>query len=250
MTLFSQHFIWDDIDFGDGCIRIKPDRIKTILLPIPFKGAMPSLNSIKQEYFVKNYNKPFKLVFANSILSKIDSPCWDEINELIEKAIEIQRFSNVSKVLNKRQSIIEKRKTIPRHSILSAHEKPDYLKILASLQSPRFKLITIREKYQGQSEESFIYRFETLSGRILIVWENTNASRAAYLFITNDKDMPEVLAKIEAFINTESIAFKRSRFQKLKANKSLKADLRYIGSVQHDNTGQFLTEIKTYMNRY
>lgn len=248
MNLVTKLLIWDDIDFDHDCLRIKPGRIKEILQPIPFKGSMPSLNAIKQEYFIRKHNKPFKLVFTGSRFSKEQSPNWAEISELIEKAIEVHRFP--TKVSN----VAPKRKPAPKEPRPAAEkvpvEKEGYLKILASLQSARFRLITIVEKYQHQNEESHIYRCETLGGRILIIWENTKASRAAYLFIADDATMDERLAKIEAFIHTENIAFKRSRFRRLKENKQLRTDLSFIGSVQHESLGQFQAEIKTYINRY
>ena len=248
MELVTKILIWDDIDFDLDCIRIKPGRIKEILQPIPFKGSMPSLNAIKEEYFIKKYNKPFKLVFIGSRFSKDQSPHWVEISELIEKAIEIHRFPTKLKTINRKPKSVQKELNVSIEKV--PKEKPEYLKLLANLQSPRFRLITILEKYEHKEEESHIYRCDTLSGRVLIIWENTKASRAAYLFIADELNMEERLARIEAFINTENVQFKRSRFRKLRENKQLRADLCFVGSVQHETLSQFQTEIKTYINRY
>jgi hypothetical protein len=249
MALITKFLIWDDIDFDHDFIRVKPGRIKEIVKPISFKGSMPSLNAIKTEYFVKHYSRPFKLVFIDSELSKVHSPAWKEINELIEKAIEVHRYAKLPKInkVPKQKPLGNKNGGV--EAIKENKEKPDYLKFLASLQSG-YKLITIKEKYEGRVEESHIYRFTTLTGRILIVWENTNASRAAYLFIADETTMAERLSKIEAFINTENILFKRSRFRKLKENKELRSEMCFIGSVKHESISQFSTNIKTYINRY
>ncbi len=242
--------VWEDIEFAHDCIRIRPGRIGQIVKPIPFKGAMPSLNAIKTEYFVKAYNRPFKLTFVNSALYPPASPAWAEINNLIEKAIEIHRFSQLPRLVKPRRKPVKK-ETAPVPEI-SKEEKtrPDYLKVLAVRQSPHYKLITIHEKYGGRSEESHIYRFETGSGRLLIVWENTTASRAAYLFIADRTTLTDRLSRIEAFISTEDVVFKRSRFRKLKENKQLRSELGFIGSVSHETVHQFQTDIQTYINRY
>jgi hypothetical protein len=250
MAVTTLFLVWDDIAFDTDCIRIKPERVKQIVMPIPFKGAMPSLNAIKSEYFEKKYSRPFKLVFLDSALSKPHSPAWAELNDLIEKAIAINRFSNVPKTIRRKPVAHKKesRETIKSEKVEA--EKPDYLKVLARLQSNHYRLITIQEKYQGHCEESHIYRFETGSGRILMVWENTNASRAAYLFVAKVEEMQDRLCRIEAFIHTDNVLFKRSRFQKLKENKALRAELGFVDSVHHESLAQFETDIKTFINRY
>ena len=242
--------VWEDIEFAQDCIRIKPARIQQILKPIPFKGAMPSLNGIKTEYFARAYNKPFRLHFVNSCLHQQASPAWAEINNLIEKAIEIHRFSKLPKLVKPKRQVTKKETVASTEIIKEEKAKPDYLKVLAAKQSPHYKLITIKEKYQGRSEESHIYRFDTGSGRTLIVWENTTASRAAYLFIADKVTMADRLARIEGFIHTEDVLFKRSRFRKLKENKQLRSELGFIGSVSHETVNQFQTDIQTFINRY
>lgn len=250
MSVTTLFLIWDDVVFDADCIHIRPERIKQILKPIPFKGAMPSLNAIKTEYFETKYGRPFKLVFVDSVLNKKASPAWAELNDLIENAIEIHRFSNVPKTIRPRGTHPKKEHREPVQTERKKQEKPDYLKVLARLQSPGYRLITIQEKYGGHCEESHIYRFETGSGRVLIVWENTNAARAAYLFVAKAEEMQDRLCRIEAFIHTGDLRFKRSRFQKLKENKALRAELCFVGSVHHESLAQFETDIKTFINRY
>lgn len=252
MSLLTLYLLWDDITFDTDCLRIKPGRIQHILKPIPFKGAMGSLNAIKQEYFAAKYNKPFKLVFKDSILDKAASPNWMEIMDLIEKAIEITRFAAVPKTIVKKASSPNKRNKNGNDSPKQMHpqERPNYLKVLAQHQSPEYRLITIQEKYGNRVEESHIYRFVTGTNRILIVWENTNAARASYLFIAPPDNLQEQLTRIEAFIHTGDLLYKRSRFQKLKENKQLRSQLGYVGSVRHETVEQFRTDIMTYIHRY
>jgi predicted RNA-binding protein YlxR (DUF448 family) len=252
MSVLTLYFLWDDITFDTDCLRIKPGRIQHILKPIPFKGAMGSLNAIKQEYFVAKYNKPFKLVFKDSILDKAASPNWIEIMDLIEKAIEITRFASVPKTIAKKAIAPNKRNKNgdDRPKQLHQQERPNYLKVLAQHQAPEYRLITIQEKYGNRVEESHIYRFVTGTNRILIVWENTNASRASYLCIARPDNMQEQLTRIEAFIHTGDLQYKRSRFQKLKENKQLRAQLAFVGSVRHETVTQLRTDIMTYINRY
>lgn len=249
------YLLWEDIDFDTDCLRIKPGRIQHILKPVPFKGAQASLNAIKQEYFVAKFNKPIKLVFNDSVLDKAASPAWAEINDLIEKAIEITRFAAVPKTIAKKLTVPRKRisgnsEAAETHREQQQQERPNYLKVLARHQAPAYRLITIQEKYGSRVEESHIYRFVTGTERILIVWENTNASRAAYLFIARPDNLQEQLSRIEAFIHTGDLQYKRSRFQKLKENKQLRAQLAFVGSVRHETVAQFETDIKTYIHRY
>jgi hypothetical protein len=251
MSLLSLYLIWEDVVFETDCIRIRPERIKQILKPIPFKGAMASLNAIKAEYFQAKYSRPFKLVFKDSALDKAASPAWAELNDLIEKAIEVTRFATLPKTIAKKAAAPRKRSEQPAEIPKKHHqERPDYLKVLARHQSAGYRLITIQEKYGSRVEESHIYRFVTGSGRVLIVWENTNASRAAYLFIARPDNLQEQLARIEAFIHTGDLQYKRSRFQKLKENKQLRAQLAFVGSVRHETVAQFETDIMTYIHRY
>ncbi|WP_132055563.1 hypothetical protein [Pseudocnuella soli] len=252
MSVQTLYLLWDDIIFDTDCLRIKPGRIQHILKPVPFKGAMGSLNAIKQEYFEAKYSRPFKLVFKDSVLDKAASPNWIEIVDLIEKAIEITRFSAVPKTISKR--IVQPKKTNKtgdeKQKQPHQQEKPNYLKVLAQHQSPVYRLITIQEKYGTLVEGSHIYRFVTGTNRILIVWENTNAARASYLFIARQDNLQEQIARIEAFIHTGYVQYKRSRFQKLKENKQLRSQLAYVGSVRHETVDQFRTDILTYIHRY
>lgn len=255
MPSLTVYLLWEDITFDTDCLRIKPGRIQHILKPIPFKGAQTSLNAIREEYFAAKYNKPIKLVFNNSVLDKAASPAWADINDLIEKAIEITRFAAVPKTINRKLTAPRKRKTPDGdapdpHREQQQQERPNYLKVLARHQAAAYRLITIQEKYGSRVEESHIYRFITGTGRVLIVWENTNASRAAYLFIARPDTLQDQLSRIEAFIHTGDLQYKRSRFQKLKENKQLRAQLAYVGSVRHETLAQFETDIMTYIHRY
>lgn len=250
MATQSFHLVWDDVVFDTDCLRIRPERIRHILRPIPFKGAMSSLNAIKGDYFQKKYDKPFKLVFVDSAFSGTHSPAWAELTDLIEKAIEISRFVPVPKTVKRKPVAKPAREAASEQPKREPHQKPDYLRVLARLQHNDYKLITIQEKYGGRTEESHLYRLPTGSGRVLIVWENTNASRAAYLFIATAETMHDRLARIEAFIHADGLAFKRSRFQRLKENKALRTDLHFVDSVHHDSPAQFEVELRTFMNWY
>ncbi|MEI6946522.1 hypothetical protein V9K67_04920 [Paraflavisolibacter sp. H34] len=249
MSVFPVYLVWDDIDFSHDSIKVKPARIRRILKPIPYKGSLPCLNEIKEEYFVRQYNKPFKLVFSDSAFSPADSPAWEQINGLIERAIEIHRFPGLPKIVKPRPRAA---KPAPRLAAAPREDngKADYLKLLAARQSEAYRLITIREKYSGKTESSFLFRLHTLSGRILIVWENTNPARATYLFIADQQNLNERLVKIEAFIHSENVDFKRSRFQQLAVNKQLRRELFFIGSLRHEGLRQFETDLQTFINRY
>jgi hypothetical protein len=56
-------FFWDDFDFDKDLIRIKPNTHKQIFAPIIVKGSLKILNTIKDEYFKRLFNKPIKLYF-------------------------------------------------------------------------------------------------------------------------------------------------------------------------------------------
>ena len=236
--------------FDNDCIRLKTGRTGQIVQPIPFKGSMPSLNAIKTEYFEAHYNKPFKLVFTDAVLNRSASPAWTDLTALIEKAIEITRFAAVPKTISRKKVAPGKAVERPATALKGFIDRSAYLKVLARLQSPAYRLITIQEKYGGRLEESHIYRLQTGTGRVLIVWENTNASRAAYLFIATIENMQDQLARIEAFIHTGDLLYKRSRFQKLKENKTLRTQLCYVDSVRHETPAQFEADLKTFANRY
>lgn len=244
-------FTWDDITFEKDCIKLNPAKYKNIFPAITFKGSLTSLNQIKKEYFERLHPKPIKLFFKNNIFAEKISNDWHRIVNLIEPAHEYFKFrfdrsSRHTKLLNTEKLTSEQILQLFNKEV----SKTAYLKYLATLQSSKHKIVPVIEYLNGALEDSFIFKIKSGSGRFLIVWENTNPSRAAHFFISKEHELESKINIIESFVMND-VGNKRSLLHDwdMEARK-IKAEIFYIGSINHKSFSYFKTEVETILNRY
>ena len=242
-----QKLIWDDFNFKKDKIEIKTDRIKTILLPIEWKGSFESLNLIKDEYFNKIHRGLFKLGFYNGELQKDLSPGWEKINNSIEKATEYYDFKYNFKKINLDHNIFEELNNIQIMNFFeNSFRKSHYLKYLAASQSSEYKIIPIWESINNTKEETFIFRLKTNKNKILVIWENANESRASHLFLISHTQDKIQLKLIQDYITRNDITTKRSLLHNSSSvfSKDIKSELNYIYHINHLNLNDYKSKIQ------
>jgi hypothetical protein len=245
--------IWDDFIFKKDKIEIKTERIKTILLPIEWKGSFESLNLIKNEYFNKIHRGLFKLGFYNGELQKDLSPGWAKINNSIEKATEYYDYRYNFKRITLEHNIFEELTNIQIVEFFEkSFNKSHYLKYLAASQNSEYKIIPIWESINSTKEETFIFRLKTNKNKILVIWENANDSRASHLFIISQMQEKNQLKLIQDFITRNDITTKRSLLHNSSSifSKGIKSELNYINHINHLNLNDYKNKIKHIINNY
>ncbi len=243
----TYNVIWDYISFDDNSIKINPQGIKAIVKPIYHKGIIKSLNTIKSEYFLRLYSKKiYKLSFFKGEFDSAKSPDWNKIIETIEFAKEYYLFKYSDFKNSGRTKIFN---NLSNDEIILLFEnlfaRSSYLKYLASLQSKEFPIIPVLEYSNKNTEESFIFRFISKSGKIIIIWENVNDSRASHVFVLSKEKHDVILPLIEDFICTKSFDIKRSLLHGDNfISQDLKQKLNYHSGKRHIGLPLYKSEIK------
>jgi hypothetical protein len=245
----AHYFIWDMVEFDKDILRLKLPKI--ILKPIELKGSLPILNEIKKEYFERLIRRPFKFYFFQNSFQKEISRDWKKIVELIEPALEFIEFK-IGTTSKKKK--IGKFKKLSAKQVFDIYEpkfsKNEYLKLLATKQSPDYAVIPILENRNYQNEESFIFRLRTGTGRILIVWENFSDGRATHLFITDNSNCDKRLRLIESYVIDPTPSKRALLHFKDKESKTIKRELFHIETVNHDTISSYKSNLQYIINRY
>jgi hypothetical protein len=245
----THYFPWEKIYFFKDRAQLTFTKMK-MFKTIPLKGSLEILNDIKDEYFRKLHPKPVKMFYYDNAFDMRLSIDWQRVCELIEPAIEFMQF-RIHREPKPRFGKFEQ--LSPEHLSLLWSEKISrsvFLKYLASRQSSAYKIIPVIEYQNGMREESFIFRLRTLSGRILIVWENGNPGRATHLFIAEQNNVDDRLAFIESYV-MNSLNGKRLLLHEHDAEaRQVKKTLHFIQSLSHDELSNYKTELQTVLNRY
>jgi len=211
------------------------------------KGLIESLNLLKDDYFNRLYAKKlFKLSFSNGelIQNKQDSPEWTKLLDAIE-LIQVHYEINVRK---KKKGALRYIQKLEQNEILELYDqllsRTEYLKHLASMISPEFKLIPVLEYANGKVEDSFLFRIRNKNGNRLLIWENVNLSRATYIFKFPESKHTEILKRIEEFICSKDFEHKRSILSSTSGNsRKIKLGLCFYEKYLHEDFGNFKSEI-------
>ncbi len=242
------YIIWDDIIFKKDHIEFDLKRIKTILHPVKVKGIIESLNLLKDDYFKRLYSKKlFKLSFLHGELdqNKDSSPGWTKLLD----AIELVKEHYEIKISKRKTGVVRYLPNLNRIELLEMYDvllsRTDYLKHLAKIISPEFKIIPVLEYSNGKVEDSFLFRLRNKNGNILLIWENVNLSRATYIFKFPESKQEITLKKIKEFICTTDFELKRSILSsKTGTSRKIKMDLCFYEKYSHENIGKFKSEVE------
>jgi hypothetical protein len=250
--IVSLSVIWDDIIFDKNELRLKPDsiRVNSVLKPIPFKGSIPELNNIKQEYFERKFHRLIKLKYRNGNFLTNDNPIWKELSKLIEEGKTYYETSLVTKRSPKKRFQVKTYDSFDQFiSDFEKEPKINYYKFLAVKQSMNeVNIITIKEFIGGNVETSILFQLHTKKDKILLIWENVNESRASILFTFEKEKAQEYLKKIKLFICNPNLLHKRYRFLKnSKEIKRMRIEMGFYKRVMHSDLDKFKSEINSIL---
>jgi hypothetical protein len=240
--------IWDDIIFKKDKIEFDVKRLKTILLPVKIKGVLESLNLLKDDYFNRLYSKKlFKLCFLQGelIQNKQESPGWPKLFD----AIELIKEHYEIKVTKRKKGVVRHTDKLEKDELIEINEellsRTEYLKHLAKIIGPEFKLIPVLEYANGKVEDSFLFRLRNKNGNILLIWENVNVSRATYIFKFPERKQDQALKNIEDFISTTDFEHKRSILSSKSGNsRKIKLELCFYEKYAHKDISKFKAEVE------
>lgn len=242
----SYYLTWDDISFEKNKVKFSPNRINSILQSVELKGVFQELNNIKEEYFKRLfYNEVYKLNFYKSRLLISESPDWQRILKKIEVGKQFFEFkSNKTYKLSSGLSVNE---ALTIHKSIFA--KSTYLKYLASIQDKDFKLIPIIETVSDSDENSFLFRIQSKSNKILILWENVNENRATHVFMSTIESHSQTLSIIESFICTRMVIKRSLLYYKDIENISMKNELGYLTTIRHESLSNYKAQIRALVEK-
>jgi hypothetical protein len=246
LNSITYYMIWDDIYFEENKIRFSPNRINAILHSVEFKGVIPELNIIKDEYFKRLFDREvYKLKFFKSNLLVSKSPDWEKILNKIE--IGKQYFEFIATKKSKIGPSLSIDEALKLYN--SSFKKSHYLKFLASIQFKEFKLIPIIEVIGSLREKSFIFRLTSKANKTIFIWENVNENRATHVFVSPAESSENILISLESFICTQMTSKRSLLYMTDKENSNLKKDLGYLTSIRHDNIDSYKRQIKTILRK-
>jgi hypothetical protein len=180
------YITWDDIKFERNKIRVSVN--KAFVQPMEMPGSIRIYDEIKIDYFKRKYTKAiYKLVVYKGITLEDLSQGLSQIRNLIaEHAADLESSKKTEKVHKEltegKFTSYELLKVLERLAI-----KNQYLSTAAKLLRISDKVIGILENKKGNEEEALLFNFQR-ADKMLVLWENINPNRAAYLFVFQVND--------------------------------------------------------------
>ncbi len=228
---------WKHIIFDEGSIRFS-DSVGSNIQSYPFSGSIKYLNLIKDEYFERTYPfERFRLLFYQGKLQPRHSP---DLHRLLRTIKEGKIYLEHHPVIRQKPRVLELADERPFSA--SAHNVIDripHLKVLSTFQIKGEALITIKEAIGTTTEDAFIFKAKTLSGKFLIIWENVNESRACHIFLASDKSEATLITqRLSSFIKRTDLTRKRELLWGRKnGDTNFQAYLHYFKSIKHTGRG-------------
>lgn len=245
LTLYAT---WDHIDFEKGYIKISPKL--GVVRPIKIEGSLKILNNIKIEYFKRVHgDEVYKLVFKDGIIQNEFSSGIDKIQKLIQeeghKATSLPKLStNSSHSLffpsydkNTIQNLINKSLS---HNL--------YLKKCAAFMNETDDVKAFIERNNDINEEALLFIYNC-PDKCVMLWENLNSGRAAYVFTVPTKDKKNLYSVLKSLIEGD-VSNKRALLFGNNLNfKDFKIkDLKYK-CIIHDDINSYQWSLKFLLNR-
>lgn len=239
---------WDHIEFEKGYIKISPKL--GIVRPIKIDGSLKILNNIKIEYFKRVYgDEVYKLVFKNGILQNEFSPGIDKIQKLIQEEGTVA--TSLPKLLSKSSHYIFSHsydKKIIQNLINKSLSHNLYLKKCAALMNETDDVKAFIERNNDINEEALLFIYNC-PDKCVMLWENLNSGRAAYVFIVPKKDKKNLYSVLKSLIEGD-ISNKRALLYGNNLNLSnfnIK-DLKYK-CIIHDDINSYYLSLKYILAR-
>jgi uncharacterized C2H2 Zn-finger protein len=199
------YLTWDDITFERNKIRVSVN--KAFVQPMEMPGSIRIYNEIKIDYFKRKFPKAiYKLVVYKGIVLEDLSQGPSQIRNLIaEHAADLESSKKTEKV---HKELTEGEFT--SNELLEVLErlaiKNQYLSTAAKLLRKSDNVTGILENNKGNEEEALLFNFHR-ADKMLVLWENINPNRAAYLFVFEEDDFSN-LERLKTIIKA-NIDYKR-----------------------------------------
>lgn len=228
------YITWDDVYFEKNKIYITAN--KGIIQPIAVQGSLSILNEIKVEYFRRVFkHEVFKLIVKNGQIRKDLSKDLAKIEEHISERIkEIQTVKNWQKIKHEPvfNGLVDKEEIIKFINTKSV--KNSFLKYPATLLNQNDNVRALLEINNGIEEEAllFIFRREKYG---LLLWENINSNRAAYIFCFDIKKLSSNISGIVQLITTNAEYKRENLFRGVDIRKAYNINCIFYRSIIHDD---------------
>lgn len=222
---------WDNVTFEDRYLIIK-GVVPRKTIDLFFKPAQASFNFIKRR--IKQRLEPFKIQVSNNQVRLVDSIYIGEVIEYMECKDLLEQM--IADGLPNYRSYYDR---LPSHlsALFFPKGKREYLDILCDLQSSDYKIVPVSEAIGDSIEDSFLFTVE--KGKAMyIIWENTNLSRATYIFCIEIEQYDQRLQFVFDYI----VSTLRAKRQKLHSED---IDKEVFGNFEIINH----TEVEAWQNR-
>jgi hypothetical protein len=246
-TCTTAYITWDDITFDRNKIRISPNKV--FVQPLEIPGSIKVFNEIKVDYFKRKFKKNvYKIVVYKGIVMEELSNGPSQIRMLIsEHVADMERKKNKDNI-QKEFSNQEFTGAQFLNKVSKLAVKNEYLTIPAKLIKKSDKIFGLLENNKGQEEEAllFCYYFNEYQ---LLLWENINPNRAAYLFVF--KKVNETgLTRLKSIIQS-NIDYKRyNLFMGTDVNKSFNLDCLDYYQLNHFDIQEYSKKLTIILNEY
>jgi len=166
---------WENVTFENK--RLKIERIARIgTIYVPLYQSRESFNFIKKR--ISQRLKPFRIRRNNGLWKILDDVYMQEIVKYLECKDSLEQMIDSGEF-----DYQDYYTHIPPHlsDLFFPKDKKEYLDVLCELQSDDHKIIPALEMIGTTIEDSFLFTVKK-KGSMYIIWENTNLSRATYVF--------------------------------------------------------------------
>jgi hypothetical protein len=241
------YITWDDITFDRNKIRISPN--KAFVQPLEMPGSIKIYNEIKVDYFKRKYSKDvYKLIAHKGIIIDDLSKGVSQIRSLIsDHAADLERSKGKERIqkefTDKELTGNQLQETLKRMAI-----KNEYLSVAARSVARTDKVFGIMENNKGQEEEALLFVYNC-ADRKLVLWENINPNRAAYLFVLDTNDNA-ALNRLKTIIKT-NIEYKRyNLFMGTDTKKTFALDCFEYYQLNHFEQLEYARKLRNILNKY
>lgn len=240
---------WDHIEFEKGYIKINPKL--GVFRPIKIEGSLKILNNIKVEYFKRVHGAEiYKLVFKDGILQNEFSTGIDKIQKLIQE--EGQIATSLPKLSFKSSHSLflpTYDKTIIQNIINKTLSHNLYLKKCAAFMNETDDVKAFLERNNDISEDALLFIYNC-PDKCVMLWENLNSGRAAYVFTVPKKDKKNLYSVLKSLIEGD-ISNKRALLfgNNLNFNNFKIKDLKYK-CIIHDDINSYHYHLKFLLDRF
>jgi hypothetical protein len=241
------YITWDDITFERNKIKISPN--KAFVQPLEMPGSIKIYNEIKVDYFKRKYSRDmYKLIAHKGIIMDELSKGVYEIRSLIsDHAADLERSKGKERIqkefTDKELTGNQLQETLSKLAI-----KNEYLSVAARSVSRTDKVFGILENNKGQEEEALLFVYNRVN-RKLILWENINPNRAAYLFVL-DSNNNAAFNRLKSIIKT-NIEYKRyNLFIGTDTKRTFELDCFEYYQLNHFDQFEYSRKLRSILNKY